>query len=245
MKTQGDLTNQNNLVARDSIHLDSGGTLSNNGIIEAGVYADNSRNTTGDVTLIAKQLNNGGKTVIASRDLNITTTAALNNQGGTLSGQGKTTVTGNVVDNRNKGRILGNTELHLSADQVLNSQGGLINSQGLLTANLGHLEKQCRRTLEPEQCDPGPRQPGQPDRPGHGRQKNLDITNTGAINNRGGELSSQGVMTVRTASLDNSNKGTVAANGKLLVSATGAVNNAEKKACSPAVLPRSSSMLPV
>ncbi|CAN7330527.1 hemagglutinin repeat-containing protein [Pseudomonas brassicacearum] len=227
VKTQGDLTNQNNLVARDSIHLDSGGTLSNNGIIEAGVYADNSRNTTGDVTLIAKQLNNGGKTVIASRDLNITTTAALNNQGGTLSGQGKTTVTGNVVDNRNKGRILGNTELHLSADQVLNSQGGLINSQGLLTANLGHLENNAGElsslnsaTLVLGSLDnlTGLVMAG----------KNLDITNTGAINNRGGELSSQGVMTVRTASLDNSNKGTVAANGKLLVSATGAVNNAEK-----------------
>ncbi|WP_430458896.1 hemagglutinin repeat-containing protein [Pseudomonas brassicacearum] len=227
VKTQGDLTSQNNLIARDNVHLDSGGTLSNNGIIEAGVNADNSRNTTGDVTLTAKQLNNAGKTVIASRDLNVTTTVALNNQGGTLSGQGKTTVTGNVVDNRNKGRILGNTELHLSADQVLNSQGGLINSQGLLTANLGHLENNAGElsslnsaTLVLGSLDnlTGLVMAG----------KNLDITNTGAINNRGGELSSQGVMTVRTASLDNSNKGTVAANGKLLVSATGAVNNAEK-----------------
>ncbi|UVM64148.1 DUF637 domain-containing protein [Pseudomonas sp. B21-010] len=227
VKTQGDLTSQSNLVARNNVHLDSGGTLSNNGIIEAGVNADNSRNTTGDVTLTAKQLNNAGKTVIASHDLNVTTTAALNNQGGTLSGQGKTTVTGNVVDNRNKGRILGNTELHLSADQVLNSQGGLINSQGLLTANLGHLENNAGElsslnsaTLVLDSLDnlTGLVMAG----------KNLDITNTGAINNRGGELSSQGVMTVHTASLDNSNKGTVAANGKLLVSATGAVNNAEK-----------------
>ncbi|WP_235395236.1 hemagglutinin repeat-containing protein [Pseudomonas brassicacearum] len=227
VKTQGDLTSQNNLVARDSIHLESGGTLSNNGIIEAGVNADNSRNDTGDVTLTAKQLNNAGKTVIASRDLNVTTTAALNNQGGTLSGQGKTTVTGNVVDNRNKGRILGNTELHLSADQVLNSQGGLINSQGLLTANLGHLENNAGElsslnsaTLVLGSLDnlTGLVMAG----------KNLDITNADAINNQGGELSSQGIVTVRTASLDNSNKGTVAANGKLLVSATGAVNNADK-----------------
>ncbi|CAI8843041.1 filamentous hemagglutinin [Pseudomonas brassicacearum] len=227
VKTQGDLTSQSNLVARDNVHLDSGGTLSNNGIIEAGVNADNSRNDTGDVTLTAKQLNNAGKTVIASRDLNVTTTAALNNQGGTLSGQGKTTVTGNVVDNRNKGRILGNTELHLSADQVLNSQGGLINSQGLLTANLGHLENNAGElsslnsaTLVLGSLDnlTGLVMAG----------KNLDITNADAINNQGGELSSQGIVTVRTASLDNSNKGTVAANGKLLVSATGAVNNADK-----------------
>ena len=227
VKTQGDLTSQNNLVARDSIHLDSGGTLSNNGIIEAGVNADNSRNLTGDVTLAAKQLNNGGKTVIASRDLNVTTTAALNNQGGTLSGQRKTTVTGNVVDNRNKGRILGHTELHLSADQVLNSQGGLINSQGLLTANLGHLENNAGELSSLNSATlvlgslnnlTGLVMAG----------KNLDITNKGAINNQGGELSSQGIVTVRTDSLDNRSKGTVAANGKLLVTATGKVNNADQ-----------------
>ncbi|WP_230151284.1 hemagglutinin repeat-containing protein [Pseudomonas brassicacearum] len=227
VKTHGDLTSQNNLVARDSIRLDSGGTLSNNGIIEAGVNADNSRNTTGDVTLTAKQLSNGGKTVIASRDLTVTTAAALNNQGGTLSGQRKTTVTGNVVDNRNKGRILGNTELHLSADQVLNSQGGLINSQGLLTANLGHLENNSGElsslnsaTLILGSLDnlTGLVMAG----------KNLDITNADAINNQGGELSSQGSVTVRTDSLDNRNKGTVAANGKLLVTATGKVNNADQ-----------------
>ncbi|WLH14025.1 hemagglutinin repeat-containing protein [Pseudomonas hefeiensis] len=227
VKTPGDLTSQNNLVARDSIRLDSGGTLSNNGIIEAGVNADNSRNTAGDVTLTAKQLNNGGRTVIASRDLNVTTTAALNNQGGTLSGQRKTTVTGNMVDNRNKGRLLGGTELHLNADQVLNSQGGLINSQGLLTANLGHLENNAGElsslnsaTLILGSLDnlTGLVMAG----------KNLDITNTGAIKNQGGELSSQGVMTVRTASLDNRSKGTVAANGKLVVTATGKVNNADQ-----------------
>ncbi|WP_367374514.1 hemagglutinin repeat-containing protein [Pseudomonas lini] len=227
VQTQGDLTSHNNLVARDSIRLDSGGTLSNNGIIEAGVNADNSRNTSGDITLTAKQLNNGGKTVVASRDLNVTTTAALNNQGGTLSGQRKTMVTANVVDNRNKGRILGNTELHLNANQVLNAQGGLINSQGILTANLGHLENNAGElsslnsaTLILGSLDnlTGLVMAG----------KNLDITNKGVINNQGGELSSQGVMSVRTGSLDNSNKGTVAANGKLLVTATGKVNNADK-----------------
>ncbi|WP_238340409.1 hemagglutinin repeat-containing protein [Pseudomonas sp. SWRI92] len=226
-KTQGDLTNQKNLVARDSIRLDSGGKLTNNAIIEAGVNADNSRNTSGDVTLKARQLNNAGKTVIASRDLNVTTTAALNNQGGTLSGQGKTTVTADVVDNRDKGRILGKTELHLTANQVLNAQGGLINSQGILTANVGYLDNNAGElsslnsaTLILGSLDnlTGLVMAG----------KSLDITNAGAINNQGGELSSQGTVTVHTASLDNSNKGTVAANGKLLVKATGEVNNANE-----------------
>ncbi|MCJ8207310.1 hemagglutinin repeat-containing protein [Pseudomonas sp. RGM2987] len=227
VKTPGNLTSQNNLVARDSIHLDSGGTLSNNGIIEAGVNADNSRNASGDVTLTAKQLNNAGKTVAASRDLTVTTTQALNNQGGTLSGQRKATVTAKVVDNRNKGRILADSELQLNADQVLNAQGGLVNSQGTLNARLGRLDNTAG---ELSSLDSATLILGSLDNltglvmAG----KTLDITNTGALDNRGGELSSQGVMTVRTGSLDNRSKGTVAANGKLLVSASGQVNNADQ-----------------
>ncbi|WP_434602754.1 DUF637 domain-containing protein [Pseudomonas sp. Z4-7] len=224
--TQGDLTSQKNLVARDSIRLDSGGTLTNNGIVEAGVNADNSRNTGGDVTLTARQLNNAGKTVIASRDLTVTTTAALNNQGGTLSGGRKTTITADVVDNRNKGRILGNSELQLNANRVLNAQGGLINSQGTLIAHLGHLDNNSGElsslnsaTLILGSLDnlTGLVMAG----------RNLDITNTGAINNQGGELSSQGAMNVRTGSLSNRDKGTVAANDTLSVTATGQVDNAQ------------------
>ncbi len=68
--TQGDLSSQNNLVAKDHITLSSGGQLTNNGIIEAGVNADNSRNATGDISITAQNVNNAGKSVIASRDLN-------------------------------------------------------------------------------------------------------------------------------------------------------------------------------
>ncbi|MCG6574491.1 hypothetical protein EGM97_07220, partial [Pseudomonas sp. AF32] len=225
VKTQGDLTSQNNLVARDSIRLDSGGTLRNNGIIEAGVNADNTRNTSGDVTLTARQLNNGGKTVAASRDLTVTTTDTLNNQAGTLSGQRKTTVTAKVVDNRAKGRILGNTETHLAADQVLNGSGGLINSQGTLQVTAGHLDNSAGElsslntaTLVLGSLDnlTGLVMTG----------KQLDITATGTVNNQGGELSTQGLMTLNAGSLNNFDKGTVAANGNLVVTATkGGINN--------------------
>ncbi|CAN1596813.1 two-partner secretion domain-containing protein [Pseudomonas mediterranea] len=225
VKTQGDLTSQNNLVARDSIRLDSGGTLHNNGIIEAGVNADNTRNTSGDVTLIAKQLNNGGKTVAASRDLTVTMTDTLNNQGGTLSGQSKTTVTAKVVDNRAKGRILGNAEVNVKADQVLNGSGGLINSQGALQVTAGHLDNNAGElsslntaTLVLGSLDnlTGLVMTG----------KQLDITATGAVNNQGGELSTQGLMTLKAGSLNNRDKGTVAANGNLVVTATkGAIKN--------------------
>jgi filamentous hemagglutinin len=85
IQTQGNLTNQQTLAARDNIALSAGGVLTNNGIIEAGVNADSSRNASGDVSLIAQNFNNTGKSVIASRNLTVNTSQTLNNQGGTLS----------------------------------------------------------------------------------------------------------------------------------------------------------------
>jgi len=84
IQTQGNLTNQQTLAARDNITLSAGGMLTNNGIIEAGVNADTSRNATGDVSLNAQNFNNTGKTVVASRTLTVNTSQTLNNQAGTL-----------------------------------------------------------------------------------------------------------------------------------------------------------------
>ncbi|WP_248767181.1 filamentous hemagglutinin N-terminal domain-containing protein [Pseudomonas sp. MWU12-2345] len=139
VQTTGDLNSQNNLAARDSITLNSGGQLSNHGIIEAGVNADNSRNTTGDVSVTAQNIVNNGQSVIASRDLSVTATQTLGNQGGTLSGQRQTTVTAGTLDNQNKGRVLSAGQLNLTVDTALNGLGGLINSSTALTATLGHL----------------------------------------------------------------------------------------------------------
>ncbi|WP_315972413.1 filamentous hemagglutinin N-terminal domain-containing protein, partial [Pseudomonas lini] len=66
IQTQGNLSNQQTLAARDSITLSAGGVLTNNGVIEAGVNADTSRNANGDVSLSAQNLNNTGKTVVAN-----------------------------------------------------------------------------------------------------------------------------------------------------------------------------------
>ncbi|MFO3676748.1 hypothetical protein, partial [Pseudomonas protegens] len=98
--------------------LDSGGQLSNQGIIEAGVNLNNSRNPNGDVTLTAQNLNNSGKSVVASRDLTVTTTQTLNNQGGTLSGQRQVTVSAGALDNSRQGKLLSAERLQLDAEQV-------------------------------------------------------------------------------------------------------------------------------
>ncbi|WWL45782.1 filamentous hemagglutinin N-terminal domain-containing protein [Pseudomonas parakoreensis] len=138
VQTQGDLSNQQNLAARDSISLSAGGTLSNNGIIEAGINADNSRNSAGDVSLSVQNLNNSGKSVIASRNLTATVAQTLNNQGGTLSAQQSTRLTATTLDNQNKGSVLGNSTVQLSASKVINTQG-VISSNGNLGADFGDL----------------------------------------------------------------------------------------------------------
>src|SRR5450830_1483406 len=139
VQTTGDLNSQNNLAARDSITLNSGGQLSNHGIIEAGVNADNTRNSTGDVSVTAQNVVNTGQSMIASRDLSVTATQTLGNQGGTFCVLQETAATAGTLDNQNNGRVLGADQLKLTADTVLNVQGGLIKGQNALTATLGYL----------------------------------------------------------------------------------------------------------
>jgi filamentous hemagglutinin len=138
VQTHGDLTNQQTLAARDSITLSAGGQLANNGIIEAGVNADTSRNVTGDVSLSAQNLNNTGKSVVASRNLTVSAAQTLNNQGGTFSAGQNADISVATLDNRNNGRVLSSSALNVTADQVLNSKG-LINSAGSLTGTVGQL----------------------------------------------------------------------------------------------------------
>ncbi|WDU64501.1 filamentous hemagglutinin N-terminal domain-containing protein [Pseudomonas poae] len=137
IKTRGALTNQQNLAAKDSITLEAGGRLTNNGIIEAGVNADNSRNTQGNIRLTAQAIDNSAKTVIASRDLTVSA-GELANQGGTLSAQRDAQLTATRVDNQNQGRILSAGSLGIKAEQLLNRNGQLLATDAALT--LGSLD---------------------------------------------------------------------------------------------------------
>jgi len=215
VQTQGNLNNQQNLAARDSITLTAGGQLTNSGIIEAGVNADNSRNASGDVSLSAQNLNNTGKSVIASRTLTVNTTQTLTNQGGTLSGQ-TTTVIAGTLDNQNKGRVLGNSTLSVTASQVLNTDG-LITSSGNLTANVGHLNNRngevsslAGAALRMATLDnvAGLVNAGQ----------SLSLSATGAVNNQGGKLTSLDSLSLTAGSVDNSAKGRIASNKALTAS---------------------------
>jgi filamentous hemagglutinin len=216
MQTSGALNNQQNLVARDSITLNSGGQLTNNGIIEAGVNVDNSRNANGDVSLSAQNLNNSGHSMIASRNLTVNTSQTLNNQGGTLSAGQSANLTAGTLDNQNKGRVLSNGSLNLTANHVLNGKG-LITSTGNLSVIAGHLSNSngelstlAAATLRMATLDnvAGLVNAG----------KALSITTRGAVNNQGGKLTSLDSLSLDAGMVDNSGNGRIASNKALTAS---------------------------
>ncbi|WP_416759866.1 DUF637 domain-containing protein [Pseudomonas sp. BNK-6] len=227
VQTQDDLNNHSTLAAANSINLGSGGQLNNHGIIEAGVNLDNSRNPNGDVTLTAQNLNNSGKSVVASRDLTVTTKQTLNNQGGTLSGQRQVTVSAATLDNSHQGKLLSAERLQLDADQVRNGQGGLIKSQQSLNATLGHLgnsggelSSQGSSTLVLASMD---------NLTGVVlAQQTLEMTGTAELDNQGGLLSGWQGLTLKGTGLNNSNKGTVSSlKGGVDITLSDALNNSQ------------------
>ncbi|PQP06661.1 hemagglutinin [Pseudomonas frederiksbergensis] len=226
VQTQGNLTNQQTLAARDSIALTAGGVLTNNGVIEAGVNADTSRNATGDVSLSAQNFNNTGKSVVASRNLTVNTSQTLSNQGGTLSAGQTTNITVGTLDNQNNGRVLSSGTLNVTANQVFNTNG-VINSTGNLTSTIGQLNNSngeltslANATLNMASLDnvAGLVMAG----------RLLDITASGTINNIGGTLAGKNALTVRAQNLDNSQQGELSSEGQLTTRVSGLLNNQNK-----------------
>ncbi|MBX8477311.1 hypothetical protein K5D38_21250, partial [Pseudomonas cichorii] len=142
-------------------------------------------------------------------------------------GTGQTlTVTG-LLDNSQKGLIDSGADLIVTANALDNSAGTLGTQQDFsfegrtLDNSSGTLSSKGKITLDLLGA----------------------LTNTGgqlasggdwllkrssAVHNQGGQLVSQRLMTLNTGLLDNSNRGTVASNGTLLITASGQVlNNAD------------------
>ncbi|MGY2374322.1 two-partner secretion domain-containing protein [Pseudomonas sp. SDO524_S393] len=226
--TQDALINRRSIAARDGIMLASNGQLTNLGLIEAGVAPDNSRNQTGDVTLTARHIDNRGQSVIASRDLNVTATEALDNRagtlsanarltlgaqdldnrGGTLTGQGaiKTTL-GGTLDNREKGTLASGGEQTLNAAVVKNTDG-VISSQdtlGLDVASLdnsnGKLSATGALTLSGTAVD---------NTKGRITSQGDILATAKTFSQQAGKLISQGRLTLVADTLDNSSDGYIA-----------------------------------
>ncbi|WP_283190182.1 filamentous hemagglutinin N-terminal domain-containing protein [Pseudomonas sp. PMCC200344] len=223
VQTQGNLTNQQTLVARDNITLSAGGVLTNNGIIEAGVNADSSRNATGDVSLSAQNLNNTGKSVVASRNLTVNTSQTLSNQNGTLSAAQTANITAGTLDNQNNGRVLSSGVLNVMANQVFNTNG-VINSTGNLTGTIGQLNNSN----------------GEISSAGITRLNAIALNNrsgqvlgdlglnidlSGVLDNRDGVLGSGKNVDLKAASLDNRDAGVVVSDGSLTARISGVLDN--------------------
>ncbi|WIE50656.1 filamentous hemagglutinin N-terminal domain-containing protein [Pseudomonas sp. GM17] len=226
VNSRGDLNSQKTLAARDRISLSSGGQLTNHDIVEAGVNADNSRNSSGDLYVTTQVLNNSGTSLIASRNLTVSATQALNNQGGTLSAKQAATISTGTLDNQNQGRVLSTGSLNVNANQLLNAQGGLVTSSGPLSATIGQLNN---RSGEFSSLDAMALNVASLDNVAGlvSTGKSLSLTASGAINNQNGQLTSQEALDLKAGALDNSAAGRVASNQAMTVQVDQALVNAK------------------
>ncbi|QAX84764.1 filamentous hemagglutinin [Pseudomonas sp. DTU12.3] len=122
VQTAEELINRQSLAARDSVSLSSAGKLTNNGVIEAGVNADNSRNASGDLAINSAAVSNTGS-ILASRTLSAAVAAGFDNQNGIVQAQNVNLSAARLVNQGLNARIYGETRLALSAPAMVNLNG--------------------------------------------------------------------------------------------------------------------------
>ncbi|WP_240994330.1 filamentous hemagglutinin N-terminal domain-containing protein [Pseudomonas viridiflava] len=185
-----------------------------------------SRNGSVGVDLSGALLNSGGGALVSQTALTVTSDS-LNNSGGILSsGAGQTlTVTGRL-DNSQKGLIDSGAGLTIKAATLDNTAGNLTAAQdlsfegGTLDNSVGNLSSRGAMTLDLLAALTNT----------NGKLASggaLLLRRSTQINNQGGQLVSKSLLTLNTAGqLDNSNRGTLASDGKLHLIAAGNVVNA-------------------
>ncbi|TFY88300.1 filamentous hemagglutinin N-terminal domain-containing protein [Pseudomonas kairouanensis] len=179
------LVNQKSVAAGQRIELNAA-TVTNAGVIEAGVQADNSRNASGDLVVNAQTVNTSGN-LLASRNLAITAAQALTNQGAVIQGKTVSVNTAKLTNQGETARLYGLQNLTISAPAIVN-MGGLIRfGEGQVA------------TLDSVSVD---------NRGGQIVASDLTVT-ADAINNRGGALHGQEQLTLTGNTLDNSADGQI------------------------------------
>ncbi|KRV73914.1 RNase A-like domain-containing protein [Pseudomonas citronellolis] len=222
VQASGALSNAQSLAAGSAIELKAS-QLSNSGVIEAGVNADNSRNARGDVAIDAQNLRNAG-TVLASRNLQAKVAGTLDNQGGAIKG-GNANLTANTLDNR-QGRLLADGNLTLAAQHLDNRNGqtgaaslqvsggdldnrlGLFSAGQALSLDLTSLDNSGQGTLVSNgtlQAKVSQKLDNHAD--GLLSAKGALGVQAGAVDNRGGRLVSDAILSVSGGKLDNSTQG--------------------------------------
>src|SRR5699024_2662238 len=135
--TADTLTNSSNLLAANAIDL-AAHKIDNQGLIEAGLRADNRLNKSADIRIKSTELNNTGS-VIASRHLQIDGKEKVTNRAGRLVGNTGLTVTTKQLDNQ-QGLISAVGTVAVTAEQIDNRQQGEISSQQQLTVKADQLD---------------------------------------------------------------------------------------------------------
>ncbi|MBV6748663.1 hemagglutinin repeat-containing protein, partial [Pseudomonas chlororaphis] len=249
----GELTSAQslNLIGRTLDNSNSGKLISNNQLT---LTADNLINQNAGllsgwqgVTIKAGSLDNRNSGTVSSRSGNVDVTlsgALLNSNAGALASQQALTIKAVSLDN-SAGTLSSAGAQSLTVTGLLsNGLGGLIDAGTLLTLNAmalnnnGTVQAQQALTFTGTDLDNsnGTLSGGAGvtlDLLGtltntHGKLSGvgpLVVQRSNQINNQGGELYSQGLMTLLTGGLDSSNGGLVSANDKLLITSTGAVQN--------------------
>ncbi|WP_285404451.1 hemagglutinin repeat-containing protein, partial [Pseudomonas sp. MEJ086] len=201
VQARDSLVNRGSLAARDRVALTGGARLLNEGHVEAGVNADDSRNRAGNVALAGERIRNAGS-VVASHDLRVAAEGLLDNRDGQLLAEGNARIDSTQLDNH-KGRIVADGNLALRSGQVDNAQGriaagqtlgvnatGLAQQGGVLSSGAGLSVDLAGGNLDNRA---GLVNAGQA----------LRIDSAAKVDNTAGEISSRQGVQVAAASLDN------------------------------------------
>lgn len=214
------LTNRQSLAAAGDIVL-SGQQLDNQGIVEAGVNPDNSRNGGANLMVSGQNVRNSG-TLLANRDLQVHSMQSLDNQGGTLSGGAALRIDAGQLNNQ-QGKLLSDGQLQLTAG-ALDNQRGLVVSHGELTAQIEHLDNGRGEMASHQSAN---LRLGALDNTAGTllAEGGLSLQVREQAKNQGGVLSGRQGLDIEAAGLDNSHKGSLVSQGPVTVKVAGLLDN--------------------
>ena len=203
VQTAGALSNQHSLAARDRISLSSGGQLSNSGIIEAGVNADNSRNAHADVSVTAQNLRNTGN-VVASRNLDARVTQTFDNSGGLIGSEGLLTASAAHLVNR-LGNLSSGGQLSFTSSGGIDNQGGRLVTDAGLDLRSASLDNTQQGTISAKGA--------------------VQITSGAFDNSQGGRLTSGATLNLTAAQINNRGQGLIASENAAVINAANLTNS--------------------
>ncbi|MBC3205760.1 filamentous hemagglutinin N-terminal domain-containing protein [Pseudomonas sp. SWRI111] len=230
--TSGKIISGEKLLLRGTTLNNQNGLISGwQGLTVNGDSLDNRNSGTvsskfADVTVDLKGalLNSGSGALVAEGNLIVKAGSLDNsNKGNLSSGAGQTLTLGGALDN-NLGLIFSGAALDVVSTAFTNASGS-VNAKQAFTATATRLDNSGGQIASNEAVTlnlSGELNNGSGKLASAGP---LVIKGVTALRNQNGQIASQKTLEAHTGSLDNSNKGTVAANDQLQITATGAVDN--------------------